>query len=393
MFTALHVRFDAPNTAAAQREPDAVGPFELQDDQPRTGVNPPWGELVVQEIEIERPEEYADFDAEPARDTWALGGYTKEKARELLVRVKMEPAQIERALSASMLTEDANGIAITPDEQLVLSLSETGREQLYRALSADPRNRYMRDPARLRVGDVERWFAGSTLSPGALALIQKLVYARGEVINFSDYPLVLQHINDTKERVEFSKVLSRQHALLVKLRVRPDTDLDRVLGYWAVGGVHSKDLRPLLESLKRLPNGGSLNVAYALPPFARQRLYTFAAPVGKADSRTMNCHWSTLNFFNEQPDDRMADPAYAVPYVENNFWVIAHPSRFGDRIFLVNSRGEAVHSAVYIADDIVFTKNGQGIAQPWLLMHMKDMVSYYSSLESISVVIYRERSR
>src|SRR5262249_27866084 len=149
----------------------------------------------------------------------------------------------------------------------------------------------------------------------------------------------------------------------------------------------------LLESLKRLPNGGSLNVAYALPPFARQRLYTFAAPVGKAESRTMNCHWSTLNFFNDQPDDRMADPTYAVPYVENNFWVIAHPSRYGDRIFLLNSSGEAVHSAVYIADDIVFTKNGQGIAQPWLLMHMKDMLSYYSSLEPVSVIVYRERSR
>ncbi|MFN7139466.1 MAG: hypothetical protein ACK4UN_09015, partial [Limisphaerales bacterium] len=65
---------------------------------------------------------------------------------------------------------------------------------------------------------------------------------------------------------------------------------------------------------------------------------------------------------------------------------------FGDILFLQNSDGILIHSAVYIADDIVFTKNGAGYNQPWIYMKMEDMMPFYDSpVDSPRVVVYRRK--
>ena len=38
----------------------------------------------------------------------------------------------------------------------------------------------------------------------------------------------------------------------------------------------------------------------------------------------------------------------------------------------------AIHAAAYVADDMVFTKNGESCTQPWILMHMQDMIDTYA---------------
>ena len=66
---------------------------------------------------------------------------------------------------------------------------------------------------------------------------------------------------------------------------------------------------------------------------------------------------------------------------------------FGDVIFLQNESGALVHSAVYIADDIVFTKNGSGLNQPWIYMKMEDMLPFYRAPnEQIRFLIYRRKA-
>jgi hypothetical protein len=50
----------------------------------------------------------------------------------------------------------------------------------------------------------------------------------------------------------------------------------------------------------------------------------------------------------------------------------------GDLVFLARPDGTVVHAAAYIADDIVFTRNGESYTQPWILMHMGDMIDTYA---------------
>ena len=50
---------------------------------------------------------------------------------------------------------------------------------------------------------------------------------------------------------------------------------------------------------------------------------------------------------------------------------------YGDILLLMNDRNEIKHSAVYLADDLVFTKNGNNYRQPWMLMHIPDLLATY----------------
>jgi hypothetical protein len=49
----------------------------------------------------------------------------------------------------------------------------------------------------------------------------------------------------------------------------------------------------------------------------------------------------------------------------------------GDILLLMNDKNEIKHSAVYLADDLVFTKNGNNYRQPWMIMHIPDLLATY----------------
>jgi hypothetical protein len=217
-----------------------------------------------------------------------------------------------------------------------------------------------------------------------------MLYPRGDALCFSDLLPLLQDIPDENDRLQTVKALSHQSAILMGIRVWPDSDIDKILNYWDAPGVREVDVRPFLESLKREPNGGTVSILYFLPPFARQRLYTNPLPSQPGDP-VMDCHWSTMNFFNEKPDNGFSDPTYTVQFLLTHFYRIGTPSKYGDRIFLMNSHGDAIHSAVYLADDIVFTKNGAGSDQPWMLMHLKDMLAKYSVDGPPALFVYRNK--
>ena len=106
----------------------------------------------------------------------------------------------------------------------------------------------------------------------------------------------------------------------------------------------------------------------------------------------MDCHWSTMNFFNEVPDDHYNDSAYMVKCLLTNYYQIAAPTQYGDVILFLNDEGNnAVHSAVYLAGDLVFTKNGNNMAQPWMVMHLPELTEKYESDGPAKIVVYRNR--
>ena len=90
-----------------------------------------------------------------------------------------------------------------------------------------------------------------------------------------------------------ARSFQRVRGVMASVRLRPDTDTDKLLGYWAwPGGIRIKDVAPLIESLKHTTDG-RIGLVYLLPQFvARQRLYTFPMPSRPGDA-AMDCHWST----------------------------------------------------------------------------------------------------
>ena len=352
----------------------------------------PWGELSIRNIQLERPEEYVAYEANSNQPpSWTFVGMTPDQSRQLMTDCGLTADQIGMAFKPGAFSVQGQNTVVLPENDLMLSLSPSVRAKFYRELGRHPENHYMQYPFCFPDQSFETMAADSKLDETALDTIRKLLYPRGNAQCFSDFEYIMRQLPDDSARVHLVQSLSRQNAVLAGLHIGPDSDIDKLVGYWgSAPNVHIKDIRPLLESLKRNPSGGNISLIYLLPEFARERLYTFPMPSKPGDPR-MDCHWSSMNFFNETPDNRFNDPQYMSTYLSNNFYQVAKPTAYGDIVFLLDERNTALHSAVYIADDLVFTKNGDNYMQPWMLMHLKDMLATYSSVPPPRMIVYRNR--
>jgi hypothetical protein len=104
--------------------------------------------------------------------------------------------------------------------------------------------------------------------------------------------------------------------------------------------------------------------------------------------RLPDCHWTSLNFFEEEAKDLYLDSAKASEHLLADYVAIDPPFKFGDVLCFLD-KGEGLHTCVQIADDIVLTKNGEGILAPWTLMPMKDVDDIYRRSPDTRVQGYR----
>ena len=86
----------------------------------------------------------------------------------------------------------------------------------------------------------------------------------------------------------------------------------------------------------------------------------------------------------------MSDEAFASKYISNHYYPIGIPSIIGDLALFVNVHNQVIHSAVYIADDVFFTKNGANISVPWVLMREKNILGSYSYSDPLKVLYFRK---
>lgn len=370
-----------------------VGRFPVLDSRGRVkppGDLPAWGELVTYDVDLEQPEEYVAFEIETNRPSqWVFSGMDKGKVRELLLECGFTAALADRALSAQFVKSTPAGTTVFPEDRVVLALTPEMRGKLYGVLARDTANHYMQYPFCYPRDAFVRWFGNGSKDDPLLALVRKLLYPRGDGMCFSDYELVLRQAGSETERLNLVKSLSRQSAVLARLRIRPDSDIDKLMGYWGKG-LQVKDARPLVESLARLEDGGTVSLLYFLPNFVRERLYTFPLP-SKAGDPIMDCHWSTMNFFNDPPSNLFTNTSYTSAFIETNYYQVAKPTAYGDIVFILDAKGNAIHSATYLADEIVFTKNGNNFSQPWMLMRLADLLGRYTADAPPKILTYRKR--
>jgi len=353
----------------------------------------PWGTLLTRDIELERPTEFLTEEvARPQPEKWRFNGLNTDGVRALLAKDGLAPDQIGSLLAAINVTMDAKGLVITPPGQFFESLDAVTRQKLYTGLAGLGVDVYLDFPYIFPGHKIDDIYADPRLHPEDLALLKKLVYVNGSASQLGDYEYLLNCIPTMDRRAAMTRVLSGQAAVFAALVIKPDTDIDKLAAYWgSVPNVRFTDMVPLMEALKQLPEGGNLSLFYLLPKFARDRLYTFPLPPQQGDP-VMDCHWSTFNFGNEMPDNRFNDPSYTVDYLRKNFYQISAPSMYGDILLLMNDRQEIKHSAVYLADDLVFTKNGNNFRQPWMLMHIPDLLATYPSTPPMKAIYMRPKT-
>ncbi|MFA6542866.1 MAG: hypothetical protein WCS99_00470 [Limisphaerales bacterium] len=352
----------------------------------------PWGQVEYVRINIEPPDEFVPVDDrqfEPTR--WHFLNYSRAQLTAFFNSCELTPPQRTVLTDMTKWQGATNGIFVTPPNDLILELNSRARTQIYTVLAESEENAFHVWPATFRNGAADEWFRASGLSPATLALVKGLAYPRGASLCFSDMPQAFSRIPGMPERRLLVKALSRQSTLLMKLRIAPDADVAALTGYWARGG-RAKDVAPLLNSLCKVPGGATVDVAHLMPPFARKRLNTYPFPPDKPDAPMPDCFWTVMNFFNEPPDDRYNDDAVWRKELEQDYTPVAEPT-FGDLVFFLRADGTPLHAAVHIADDVVFTKNGGSLSQPWILMKLEDVLSKYPTVAPMRAVMFRSNKR
>jgi hypothetical protein len=282
----------------------------------------------------------------------------------------------DQLLSPQMLSTVTNGQLVTPPCDLLFSLNSEARTALYRLLAAFPETRaevFFFPPKFL-----EEKLRNSSLSPETLSRFKKLCCPDRDFLVFSGLPCLLPRIPTQEEKVRLVKVLTRQQTMLLRLHVTPNSDINALATYWGKAS-WTRDVKAILESLALVPGGAYLDVIGLLPPLPASLLYTFPIAENplKGPVVTRDCHWTSLNFFREPPDDRYSDPAYALDRLKLDYHHVSDP-HFGDVVTFSRPNGDIIHSAVFIADGIVFTKNGYTPLHPWILSTVADLQEEYS---------------
>jgi hypothetical protein len=195
---------------------------------------------------------------------------------------------------------------------------------------------------------------------------------------FADMEPALRRLADDGERRRFMKAVYRKETFLLRLRIDADSDAEKLAAYWGVGG-RKRDLVSFFRAVRRLERGSNLSVVTLLPPFARDRIYSFPFLSSRALPAQQDCIWTAFNFFNDPPDDRFNDLAYVAEVLKKDYYEIYAPSQLGDLVLVTTPDEKVVHAGAYIADDVVFTKNGQHPSQPWIFMRLKEMVDAYAA--------------
>jgi hypothetical protein len=368
-----------PPTARAQTSPSFDG---------KAG---PWGVFEYTPIQIAPPADLIKVDGEIVPSRWFFRGLARRDVEQLFQQVGLDGAQLQTLARSPWKIAEA-GVAVTPPPELILGLQPPARSALYAVLARNPENVH-NSALAFEPDDLERRLAASKLAPATVDLFRRLLYRQGDMVFFADDRTLLPMITDAEERTRLILMLARQQTYAVRLKLNERSDLPQLLQYWGTPG-RTKDIEPVLRSLVTVPGGYALDLAHLLPPIARRRIFTYPRP-GKQGDETKNCHWTSLNFHRDPPIDQFADPAQAAKEVAAHYVPVTAPA-FGDLVVLADKdSGAVVHSAVYLADDLVFTKNGFGLAEPWMYMPLDRMMKIYSlhlgQPDSVKVLLYRRR--
>lgn len=340
----------------------------------------PWGQIETAPIIISPPLEYipADPEPQPTRIAWAFPGTQPAELAGFLEEIGVEPSAREAILAAARSEPRIAGLVATPTLDTVAALPSDVRARLYMALAAHPENPRQQNAFRVFAQEPDDWFHGAPLRPETLSLVRPLLYRNAGFLLFADMEVVRSKLADEAELRRLHKVLFRESTLIAKLRIPDGVSIDAVAEYWGRGGRRT-DLRPLLESVAGLGGEFRVDVAHLLPAFARQHLYRYPR-VTLADfdrPALANCFWTALNFFKDPPDDRFLDFRQVLATLKRDYYLVHADLQLGDLVLYADENGSYYHAVVYVADGLVFGKNGNSTLAPWSLAPIERIQGYY----------------
>ena len=356
----------------------------------------PWGELTYTPFTISTPDDLLPIRSIEAEGThWLFSGYSTDQIVALLQSTSLSPDQQRAFLSPAVMHVRADGVDLTPSNDLVLSMPDDARNKLISVLAQGPDSE-----GQFAVIDknvVDQQFAANGVSDATTKLFKRLSYVRGDFMVVSSLPALLSRLPTYAEKVALARGLTSQRTMLLRLHVTPQSDIDALSAYWGKG-CGDTDIHTILKSLTASPSGTWMNILMVMPSLPSSEIYNFQTvqdnplngpPVNR------DCAWTALNFFNSVPNPNFGKFPYVLRELQDNYEKVCDAPRYGDVIFFSKPNGSVIHSAVYIADNICFTKNGGNVANPWMLSTIGEVSRHYSyqidPSQHLTVSYYRDK--
>ena len=354
----------------------------------------PWGDLEYHYLYLEAPMSTVELINVPSRNAvWIFPEKSEEQVREFLINSGAPSEEIQSCFEYSVAYQKGGIFKFYPSAKLINDLEPTARQTIYADLRRWPENRNYHAPVVIASGDVHDWFLNSGLKEETITHIEKLSYPLGKARGFSDVSTVVQNLYDDNEERSLLKALTRTRSLILSLRIAPGTDTGLLKQYWSAG-YKSKDVITLFDAVARIDGLETIDVTRLLPPTPRKYLYTFPSRSLGVDGTYPDSFWASLNFFNYFPDEQFNDIGKVMAYAKENYEISTGPLSFGDLIIMNDVKsGRAIHSCVYIADDIVYSKNGRSILQPFMLLTMDDLYNRIAIDERPQLEVWRKKER
>lgn len=350
----------------------------------------PWGELEVRTAYLEAPDSLLAVSAKPNSTTrWTFEQMSEGAVRETLVASGLGSELIEKLMSPSRRVANAAAVTLFPSTEELVSLGVEVRSRLYLELAKHPVNEFQRDPVFVVGQDLEDWLATSTLNAEQRDLFRKLIWKRGEATVFSDISALLSLARNQDEVQAVFRSVTRVRTLIVSIRLPVTVPRREFLEYWSGGRPESLRL-PFLTAITNRRAEQKIDISNFLPSLMRQKIYTYPEIELGVKGRFPDCHWTSLNFFAVTPQDFLLDTRLAASYLLEKYEPIDAPYRFGDVLCFMDG-GEGLHTCVYVADDIVFTKNGDSVLAPWVFMQVADVDAVYRKSPSTRIQGFRLR--
>lgn len=339
-----------------------------------------WGRLRCAYIYLEAPKQLIDnYPLPSTTPRWAFPEALRNDLPALFQKAGL-PESVSQSLLDPRSLLIADGILyVFPKGPEIEALNPESRSLLYTELAKCPVNEYCVDPVLIIGQTVKEWYRTSKLRPALIQKIEQLAYKRGETLVFSDIPYLLSFAQTDSEARSIFKAMTRTCGLMVKIEADHNTNLEEVVGYWTLGlGLRRKDIEPLFQSIIDTDGVEALPLSHMLPALVRKLMYTYPSLEMGKNGVLPDCHWTSLNFFNFDPHEYLLDSRLATSAVLEKFEPINPPYKYGDILFFLNNEsGDAYHSCVYLADNLVYTKNGRNLLSPWLIMKREDVEKVY----------------
>lgn len=369
---------------------------------PAASPPPPWGEAAPTPVFLEAPEENVALAESPISQTiWRFPGHTPDEVAELLDELVLDPGVRRLMIEKAPMQEFPGEVRVYPYLSVLRALVPDDRERLYRHLASAGANAYHRAPVFIDEPPVAAWFGLVRLPPVTLQLIGELAWPVGGSLAFSDIPALFAGTESVVEERSLHQALTRQRSFRLEIRIPGDLDpagQEEARRYWSADN-RNENAALVLDSILRSSDSKpgdaesgefEIDLLQLLPPWPRQQLNRFPSPRDGMAGRFPNSFYTSLNFFAAEPDPELADPGTAGDSLASRYSETERPFRYGDIHLFSSPDGLPLHACVHLVDDFVFTKAGDSILHPWIILRFDEVAARFSVVEPPRVTTWRQ---